>query len=94
MRKCCSAWCYYPRRPGYCVSAVVRRIGSLAGGALLTSIVFAGAHHIGPMGEPFLWYTFLFRMTAGIFFAALFVYRGFGVAAGTHAMYDVLVGLF
>ena len=67
---------------------------ALAGSALLTSIVFAGAHHIGPMGEPFLWYTFLFRMTAGIFFAALFVYRGFGVAAGTHAMYDVLVGLF
>lgn len=67
---------------------------SLAGAAFFTSLVFAGAHHIGTLGEPFLWYTFLFRMTAGLFFATLFVYRGFGVAAGTHAMYDVLVGLF
>ncbi len=67
---------------------------SLAGGALLTSLLFAGAHHVGAMGEPFLWYTFLFRMTAGLFFATLFIFRGFGVAAGTHAVYDVLVGLF
>ena len=67
---------------------------SLAGAALATSLLFAGAHHLGPMGEPFLWYTFLFRTTAGLFFATLFICRGFGVAAGTHAMYDVLVGLF
>lgn len=51
-------------------------------------------HNIGPLGESFQWYTFCFRTTAGLFFAALFVYRGFGVAAGTHAAYDILVGLF
>jgi hypothetical protein len=28
-----------------------------------------------------------------MFFAILFVIRGFGIAAGTHAVYDVLVGL-
>ena len=31
---------------------------------------------------------------AGGFFAVLFVYRGFGIAAGTHALYDIFVGLF
>ncbi len=67
---------------------------SLAGAALSTSLMFAAAHHLGMLGEPFQWYTFLFRMTAGLFFATLFIYRGFGVAAGTHAVYDVLVGLF
>ena len=27
------------------------------------------------------------------FFALLFVYRGFGIAAGTHALYDIFVGV-
>jgi membrane protease YdiL (CAAX protease family) len=67
---------------------------SLAGAALLTSITFAAAHHLGALGEPFAWYAFVFRINAGLFFAALFVYRGFGIAAGTHAAYDILVGLF
>jgi membrane protease YdiL (CAAX protease family) len=66
---------------------------SLAGGAVITSLVFAGAHHLGTLGEPFQWYAFLFRTIAGLFFAALFIYRGFGIAAGTHAAYDMLVGL-
>ena len=38
--------------------------------------------------------TFLFRFLAGVLFAVLFRYRGFGIAAGTHAFYDVLVGLW
>jgi Type II CAAX prenyl endopeptidase Rce1-like len=67
---------------------------SLAGAATTTSLIFAGAHHVGPLGEPFQWYAFLFRSIAGLFFATLFIYRGFGIAAGTHAAYDILVGLF
>jgi membrane protease YdiL (CAAX protease family) len=67
---------------------------SWAGAAVLSSLLFAGAHHIGTLGEPFQWYAFLFRATAGLFFAALFLYRGFGIAAGTHAAYDMFVGLF
>jgi hypothetical protein len=66
---------------------------SLAGGAIITSLAFAGAHHLGTLGEPFQWYAFVFRTLAGAFFAALFIYRGFGIAAGTHAAYDMLVGL-
>jgi membrane protease YdiL (CAAX protease family) len=62
--------------------------------AVLSSLIFAAAHHVGAMGEPFQWYAFLFRSTAGLFFATLFLYRGFGIAVGTHAAYDVLVGLF
>jgi hypothetical protein len=68
-------------------------IGSLAGAAVLSSFAFSGAHHLGSLGEPFDWYAFVFRGTAGLFFAALFIFRGFGVAAGTHAAYDILVGL-
>jgi hypothetical protein len=40
------------------------------------------------------WFGFVFRFLAGVFFSVLFVYRGFGIAAGSHAAYDVLLGLF
>ena len=60
---------------------------------VLTSLLFSAAHYVGPCGDPFRWLTFLFRFLAGVFFAVLFRYRGFGIAAGTHAFYDVLVGL-
>jgi membrane protease YdiL (CAAX protease family) len=56
------------------------------------SLLFALAHHAGTPAEPFTWYVFLFRWTAGVYFSALFLMRGFGVAVGAHAAYDVLVG--
>jgi membrane protease YdiL (CAAX protease family) len=67
---------------------------SLVGAIIVTSLMFAAAHHIGPEGEPIILRNFLFRTIAGIFFATLFVYRGFGIAAGTHALYDILVSLW
>ena len=66
---------------------------SVIGGVVVTSLLFSAAHYIPPSGDPFRWLTFLFRFLAGVFFAVLFRYRGFGIAAGTHAFYDVLVGL-
>ncbi len=66
---------------------------SLIAAVLLTSLLFAAAHNIGPFGERFAWFTFLFRFLAGIFFAVLFVFRGFGIAVGAHAGYDILVAL-
>jgi membrane protease YdiL (CAAX protease family) len=71
----------------------VGRRASLASGIVLTSVLFSAAHYIGPFGDKFEWLTFCFRFLAGAFFAVLFIYRGFGIAAGTHALYDVLVHL-
>ena len=62
-------------------------------GVLATSLLFSSAHYVGPYGEAFVLYTFVFRFAAGCFFAVLFVYRGFGIAAGTHALYDVFICL-
>jgi membrane protease YdiL (CAAX protease family) len=76
-----------------------RRAGLLLA-VLSTSFAFAAAHYVGAHGEAFgwahlaFWFGFTFRFLAGVFFSALFVYRGFGIAAGTHAAYDLLVGLF
>jgi hypothetical protein len=60
---------------------------------VLSSLLFSGAHYIGPLGDSFSLYSFTFRTVAGIFFAILFLLRGFGIAAGTHFFYDLLVGL-
>ena len=60
---------------------------------LLSSLLFSGAHYIGPLGDSFSLYSFTFRTVAGLFFALLFMLRGFGIAAGTHFFYDLLVGL-
>lgn len=59
-----------------------------------TSTLFAAAHHIsmaGVVGEPFAWGSFAFRVLAGAFFSVVFLYRGFGIVAGTHAAYNILV---
>jgi len=66
---------------------------SMIAAVLLSSLLFAAAHHVGPAGEPWQWSPFLFRTLAGVFFAVLFLYRGFGIAAGSHATYDVLAWL-
>ena len=65
-----------------------------AWGVLVTSIAFSAAHYVGPLGDTFDLHSFAFRTLAGLFFAILFVVRGFGIAAGTHAAYDMIVGLF
>lgn len=63
------------------------------GGLVLSSLLFSAAHYVGPLGDTLDPYSFTFRAIAGLFFAALFLGRGFGIAAGTHAAYDMLVGL-
>jgi hypothetical protein len=57
-----------------------------------SALIFALAHHAGTPGEAFTWYAFVFRWMAGVFFAWVFIIRGFGIAVGTHIAYDVLVG--
>ena len=40
-----------------------------------------------------MWFSFVFRTLAGMFFAALYFLRGFGITVGAHATYDVFVGV-
>lgn len=70
---------------------------ALAAAVVAISAVFAAAHYVGPYGEAILWrdfgfwYGLIFRFLAGVFFSVLFAVRGFGIAAGAHAGYDILV---
>ena len=56
----------------------------------ITSIVFAAYHHVGG-GEPFTVLAMAFRSAAGVWLGLVFALRGFGLAAGAHAAYDVLL---
>jgi membrane protease YdiL (CAAX protease family) len=66
---------------------------ALLAAAFASAVLFSAAHHAGPYGEPFDRYVFVFRTIAGLYFAAIFVVRGFGIAVGAHACYDVLAGV-
>lgn len=59
--------------------------------ALAGALVFSAVHHTGPFGDPFLLSTFTFRFLFGLALNAVFLLRGFALAAWTHALYDVLV---
>lgn len=66
-----------------------RSSGFLA--AIVGAIVFSAFHYIGPYGDPFQLQSFVFRMLSGLAFSGLYLVRGFGVTAWTHALYDAFL---
>jgi hypothetical protein len=60
---------------------------------ILGALVFSAFHYVGPLGEPLRLESFVFRALAGVAFSALYLTRGFGITAWTHAIYDVGVML-
>ncbi|MFH1370928.1 MAG: CPBP family intramembrane glutamic endopeptidase [Planctomycetota bacterium] len=75
------------------------RNNSVVLAVLVSAALFAAHHHIDFLsGRPnqndiFDWSKFAFRTIAGVYFAALFAIRGFGITAGTHAFYDIIATL-
>ena len=56
---------------------------------VLGAAIFSAFHYLGPYVDRLQVYSFVFRMIAGLFFSALYLLRGFGITAWTHALYDV-----
>lgn len=54
---------------------------------IASSVIFSLYHFLGP--EAFTWHLFVFRAFAGLYLAVLYVARGFGVAVGAHACYNI-----
>jgi hypothetical protein len=65
--------------------------GALA--ATASAALFSAAHHMGPYGQAYSNYVFLFRLAAGLYFAGLYQFRGFGIAVGAHACYNVMISV-
>ena len=61
---------------------------------LLSAVLFSATHYTGNMGDPFTISSFLFRFQFGVILNGIYVWRGFGVAAWTHAIYDMIVITF
>ena len=59
--------------------------------ALIGALVFSAFHYVGPYGDTLTAYSFVFRTIAGLAFSALFLLRGFGITAWTHALYDAFL---
>jgi membrane protease YdiL (CAAX protease family) len=61
--------------------------------AIISALLFSLFHYIGPAGDSFSLGSFLQRTLGGLYFSILFVTRGFGVTAASHALYDMLVAV-
>jgi hypothetical protein len=58
---------------------------------LLGSLLFAFAHYLSVFGEPLRLDTFVFRFFSGVALSLLFIFRGYGISAYTHSLYNVLL---
>ena len=59
--------------------------------AILAALIFSGVHYIGEYGDFFTFSSFLFRFLFGLALNVIYVTRGFGITAWTHAIYDLIV---
>ena len=77
---------------------LARRLGlgrTVAGAfaVVLSALIFSAFHYVGALGDNFTVASFTFRAIAGLAFSALYVARGFGITAWTHALYDLGLAL-
>jgi hypothetical protein len=72
-------------------SAGVGKTATRVWAAVLAAFLFSAFHYIGPYAYPLELSSFTFRFLSGLALNALFIARGFGIAAWTHALYDVYV---
>ena len=67
------------------------RTGATAFAVVAGALIFSAFHYVGPYGDPLELPSFVFRTVAGLAFSGLYVTRGFGITAWTHALYDVFL---
>jgi membrane protease YdiL (CAAX protease family) len=59
--------------------------------SVVSALAFSAVHYTGPRGYEWNYVTFIYRALAGLILNGIYLSRGFGVAAWTHALYDVVV---
>lgn len=60
---------------------------------VVAALIFSGVHYVGEFGDMWSLTSFLFRFMFGLGLNLIYVKRGFGCAAWTHALYDIIVVL-
>lgn len=59
--------------------------------AVVGALIFSVFHYVGEFGDQLELASFTYRAIAGLAFSGLYLSRGFGITAWTHALYDVYV---
>jgi len=59
--------------------------------AVAGALIFSAFHYIGPYGDELQLQSFIFRALSGLAFSGLYLTRGFGITAWTHALYDAFL---
>ncbi len=59
--------------------------------ATVGALIFSAFHYVGPFGDPWELRSFVFRFIGGLGFSTIYLLRGFGITAWTHALYDVFL---
>jgi membrane protease YdiL (CAAX protease family) len=71
-----------------------KKWAAVTAAVVLSALLFSAVHYIGSMGDAFTLGSFLYRFLFGLILNGIYVWRGFGVAAWTHAIYDIMVIAF
>lgn len=71
-----------------------RRSGAVGFAVVGSALIFSAFHYVGPYGDPLTIPSFTFRAIAGLLLSGLYVARGFGITAWTHALYDVWLSVW
>lgn len=71
--------------------STLNRSRAYVAAAIIGALIFSAVHYMGPFGDVFSLSSFLFRFLFGLVLNALYVVRGFAVAAWTHALYDIML---
>lgn len=59
--------------------------------AIIAAVIFSGVHYVGEFADSWTLGSFLFRFLFGLTLNVIYVIRGFGCAAWTHALYDLII---
>ena len=73
---------------------IILGLGAKASGVIAASagaLIFSAFHYIGPYGDKLELQSFVFRALSGLAFSGLYLMRGFGITAWTHALYDAFL---
>ena len=71
--------------------ALINKFVIYSGAFLVSSLLFSFFHYLEPFNEPFQVNSFLFRFIAGSVFSIIFIFRGYGIAAYSHSLYNILL---
>ena len=70
-----------------------RRPVAVGVAVLGSAVIFSGFHYVGPFGDTLTVASFTFRAVAGLVLSGLYVARGFGIVAWSHALYDLGIAM-